>query len=259
MTAGCIDRYHTIIQNFLPGHAQVFNHQLLEYLKGLKEIENVQDSYLNKLKKFMMQHEIWHVEELDYRWREVYEQFLQTEVSPVSYSIYLKGYDRVVIQTLQKNRRMINRHGQFIPAYKNEILFLAYHPNEKIAKQFANASKKKDLVWDFSRQAPEKMKQQIYKVLHYVIEESECKDTLRARLIGLRKLFDFCVNESIEDIELMDAKQIQQFKETLDDDWSSEVTRKTINFARKAIFMTNEEINWCGIWSGFICNRRGLT
>lgn len=119
---------------------------------------DVQASYRNKIEKFMAAEEIWHIADLDYPTRERYEKFLAGEVKPVSYAIYLKAFDR--IKRLAINSQMkIMAKGQIVsPPYRNAVLFLPYYPNPEIAKQFENSTRKKDLVWDFSRAAPESMK-----------------------------------------------------------------------------------------------------
>jgi len=67
------------------------------------------------------------------------------------------------------------------------------------------------LVWDFSRAAPEKMKQQIYTVLDYEIRHNLNSETLRTHLVTLRKFYDYCTAEKIEYLEL---EPVERFIDT---------------------------------------------
>lgn len=47
----------------------------------------VEGPYRNKVKKFLEIQEIWHISEINYLIRVKYEEFLKTEVAPVSRSV----------------------------------------------------------------------------------------------------------------------------------------------------------------------------
>ena len=87
------------------------------------------------------------------------------------------------------------------PNYENTILFLLYHPNPDIRAMFRKATKKHELAWDFTRAVPEKLKRQIFDILHYALENDTAFETRRKHLLGLRELYDFCADEKIDDIE----------------------------------------------------------
>lgn len=155
----------------------------------------VPETYRNKVKKFMLAYGIPHIAELDYEWREVYAGFLKTEVKPVCYSTYLKAFDRIKRHSMQRSMTIAVKGKTLPPSYTNTVLFLPYHPNEKIADTVFNAGNKQDLVWDFSRKAPETMKRQIYEVLHYVLENAKGNKQLRLYIKSLQKFYDFCTAE----------------------------------------------------------------
>ena len=77
---------------------------------------------------------------------------------------------------------------------------------------FRKATKKHELAWDFTRAVPEKLKRQIFYILHYALENDTAFETRRKHLLGLRELYDFCADEKIDDIEQMELAQEQQFK-----------------------------------------------
>lgn len=205
---------------------------------------DVQASYRNKIEKFMAAEEIWHIADLDYPTRERYEKFLAGEVKPVSYAIYLKAFDR--IKRLAINSQMkIMAKGQIVsPPYRNAVLFLPYYPNPEIAKQFENSTRKKDLVWDFSRAAPESMKRQIFTALDYEIRHPKNSENLRTHLVALRKFYDFCTEESVEDIESLELEDIRRFADTLAPGEERNKVPGIVDCCRKALFVESDEIRW---------------
>lgn len=54
--------------------------------------------------------------------------------------------------------------------YEQQILFLPYLPDQKLAMEFDKVRDKTELVWDFSVKASEKMKQQIFQLLIHILE-----------------------------------------------------------------------------------------
>lgn len=207
----------------------------------------VHETYRNKVKKFMLAYGIPHIAELDYEWREAYADFLKTEVKPVCYSTYLKAFDRIKRHSMQRSMTIAVKGKTLPPPYTNTVLFLPYHPNEKIANMVFNAGNKQDLVWDFSRKAPETMKRQIYEVLHYVLENAKGNKQLRLYIKSLQKLYDFCTAEQIEDIEQLTRTQIDRFKATLEAPQGKESA--IIGLCCKALFLQAEEIHWnANVW-----------
>lgn len=133
--------------------------------------------------------------------------------------------------------------------FDNQILFLPYHPDQELALQFDKAVKKEELVWDFSRKAPAVMKEQIFVALHYIINQCPNKKTRRRNLLALRKLYDFCVKERIDDIEELELVQIQKFKESLSGKQEQEATMRVVDISRKAVFLEADGIHWnANVW-----------
>lgn len=110
----------------------------------------VQGSYRNKVKKFLTIQEIWHISEMDYLIRAQYEEFLKKEVAPGSWRMYLKGFDRIKQHSIREQMETLAGRNKALK-FSNQILFLPYHPDQELALQFERATKKAELVWDFSR------------------------------------------------------------------------------------------------------------
>ncbi len=205
---------------------------------------DVQASYRNKVEKFMTAEEIWHIADLDYPTRERYAEFLTGEVKPVSYVVYLKAFDRIKRQAINSQMKIMAEGKIVSPPYRNAVLFLPYYPDPEIAEQFENSTKKKDLVWDFSRAAPESMKRQIFIALDYEIRHPINSEYLRTHLVALRKFYDFCTEESIEDIESLELEDIRRFADTLAPGKERNKVPGIVDCCRKALFLQAEEIRW---------------
>ena len=68
-------------------------------------------------------------------------------------------------------------------------------------------------VWDFSKEAPGKMKRQIFDALNYFLREDGNGKLLREHLRGLWRFYRFCVEEQVEDIEQMAFDQVRKYRE----------------------------------------------
>ena len=213
----------------------------------LADCQEVRPTYRNKVEKFMVAHSVWRVSDLDYSWREVFETWLAGEIQPVSYRMYMKAFDNIKQHEVH-NRFAAAENGRIRPAYKNQMLFLPYHPDQKIAKMFDKAIRKKYLVWDFSLEAPENMKRQIYQAMQYLLETTESRDLLRTYLIELKALYDYCRLEKIEDIEMMELEEIQRFTDAT---YSDGRIKKfcIVEVLWKALFLDAQEIRWdANVW-----------
>lgn len=89
-----------------------------------------------------------------------------------------------------------------------QLLYLPEHPDPDIAARFRSAYSQEALRWDFTRAAPEKMKGQILEVLHGLIHTIPDDRMLMKRVISLRRFYDFCVQEGVEDIEKLELDQV---------------------------------------------------
>ena len=66
------------------------------------------DSRINKLKKFLADRKIWHLEEMDYPLRNSYEQYLRGQIRSQIVSFYLKIYDTVKQQHIYQQMQTLN-------------------------------------------------------------------------------------------------------------------------------------------------------
>lgn len=103
------------------------------------------DSRINKLKKFLADRKIWHLEEMDYPLRNSYEQYLRGQIRSQIVSFYLKIYDTVKQQHIYQQMQTLNGKRIYEWKYQNKIYFLKYYPEKEIAETFETSYKNKPI------------------------------------------------------------------------------------------------------------------
>ena len=223
--------------------------QLQEQLgRELAECTEIRQTYRNKLRAFMEDRRIWHICELDYQARTAYEQFLETQVCPAASTQYVRTMDLAKLHSIKKQVRAVRERGRPVAEYENGTLFLPYHPDPEIAEQFIDASRKKELAWDFGRPAPEKMKRQVFDSLHYVLANFK-GDQRQFYLRRLKKLYGFCIDRGVRDIDGMELAQVREFEETMRVEGERNPTAGIVDLCRKALFVQADRICWeANVW-----------
>ena len=106
--------------------------------------------------------------------------------------------------------------------YEGQVIFLPYIPDQDIGSDFDYIQDKSELVWDFSQKASENLKRQIFQILCYALRNiKDSKDRRVRYLLPLRWMYEFCIEEGIDDIERLELEQIKKL-ETI-------VARKVVN------------------------------
>lgn len=209
----------------------------------------VRGPYRNKVKKFLEIQEIWHISEIDYQVRVKFEEFLKTEVKPVSFRMYRSGFDQIKRHSIQEQIQTLKGKREALAELNNQVIFLPYYPEQEIADQFIRFTNVNNLVWDFKQKAPPILKKQIFDVLQYMLRQHiEVKQ--RSEILGaLKKIYEFCVLEQVEDIEYLEQKQIDRFRESIPYKREQELGMRVLNQCRRIIFIQADKINWnANIW-----------
>jgi len=215
----------------------------------LQGFETGKVSYRNKLRGFMIENEIWHISELDYYWRVKYEDYLKSRVNKTSFGIYIKMMDQVKLHSIRNQKKItINGKGYKL-TYDDTVLYLPYHPDIYIADKFYKEINKNIIMWDFRTKAPGKMKRQVFSLLHYFIENAANTDRMHAQLGGLHRLYDFCIDEQIKDLEKLELEHIERFKERLSTVYEKEHFGGITSWCARALFFMADDINWdANVW-----------
>lgn len=207
----------------------------------------------NKLKKFLIAAGIGSIEEMDYPLRQEYEMFLTEEISKYNRRTYLNAYDKIRRHFIREQMQTLAGRQKYQWQYKNQILYLPYHPDREVAETFADSRQREILVWDFTRHCSERLKKQIFVALDCVIETYTERNTQRNRLLALQYLYDFCVRNGVGDIEKLEMKQIEKYQSSLRQKFKGKkippAYEHIIGIARKAVFLAAKEIHWqANIW-----------
>lgn len=201
---------------------------------------------VNKLKRYVISREIWHVSEWDYRLRMEYEKYLERVQSHGSVSLYLHVFDQIKqYEIAQQVKTLAGKH-RCQWQYKNEILYLKYHPDAEVAKLFETVRNRETLVWDFTLKCPEKMKRQIFICMNQVIAVTQNDRFRQQRLMALKRFYNFCAKQKIEDISMLEWDEVELFRNSLGESGNRtrENCQSIVGFCRKTIYMKADTILW---------------
>lgn len=203
--------------------------------------------------QFLASERICHLEEMDYELRVKYEKYLTHSVRREYAKARLRVYDTIKQLSLQEQMQSLAGKRKAEWKYKNERLFILYHPNPEIVQKFEAVRTRPNVVWDFKKNCSEHLKRQIFIVLNYIIETYEPGREREHKLTGLQFFYDFCVGQKISDIETMEKEQIDAFKSYLAGCVSNEQKQKRmfsiLMIATKILFLKSEEIHWhANVW-----------
>ena len=204
----------------------------------------------NKVLLYLMEHGIQDCKQIDYDVRSDYKESLKGSGCRKLHE-YIKAMDVLKLEAIRKEN-ISNPLKPKALKYSGEKLFLLYHPDYEVAKTFYYIRDKEELLFDFSLEGSEIVKRQIFRMLTYVLEEKKDWHDRRERfLIPLKRLYIFCNENAVEDIELLTAEQIEAFRLSME----GKVGTKTDTYMQiiynitKYLFITAKNTNWdANIW-----------
>lgn len=222
-----------------------------ELLSEIEQCDTAQSQLKGNIRNFLIRQGIHHIREVDYGIRERYENELRKSKSSGKTFEYLKALDRIKQFDIQKEMATLSGRNRGQLKYQGQVIFLPYLPNQELAVEFDYIRDKTELVWDFSLDAPENLKKQVFQILCYALENiKDSKDRRVRYLLPLKWLYEFCIEEGIEDIERLELAQIQKLEAI--------VAGKVVNVknsmqivdnSRKILFMRGKEIHWyANVW-----------
>ena len=131
---------------------------------------NVMDVTYRMLVEFLADEEIEHISEMDYILRKRYEVYMSELIKEKSVSRYLRIFDKVKQEYIRKRIETPMGRLECQWTYKNTILFIPYHSDQKIVLSVERVKNRSNMVWDFQIDSSEKMKRQIFDVLEFILE-----------------------------------------------------------------------------------------
>ena len=202
---------------------KILSAQLGIELDSCKDIDSVGK---NKLKRFLLQAGIQSIAELDYPLRRAYEEYLIYDQKIKQANRYLLAYDRVKQYSIRQQMKTLEGQRRCRWEMSSTVLFIPYHPDQNLAMEYDSVRHQSNMVWDFSKPCSRRVKEQIFTTLNAILESFKELRAREHKLSGLQCLYEFCIEEKIKDVELLDAVQVQRFETYLE--------QKTNSKSRKA-------------------------
>lgn len=224
-----------------------------ELLSEIRECQVPNEALKGNIKRFLIRQGIHHIRDIDYLVRSQYEAELQKTKNSPHVMEYLKVFDHIKQSSIQSELGSLSGMVKHRMQYKAQIVFLPYFPDMELAKDFEYVQDKQELVWDFARRAPEKLKKQVFLLLNYILENLYRENPKERRvryLLPLHWLYDFCVDEDIEDLECLELDQICRFEKIVEQKVVNvKNSMQIIDNSRKILFLTASEIHWhANVW-----------
>lgn len=208
----------------------------------------VMDVTYRKLIEFLADQEIQYISQMDYTLRRKYELYMSRVVKPNVLFRYIKVFDNIKQKYIQNRMKTLIGRQECQWKYKNEILFIPYHSDQKIVQSVENVKNRSYMVWNFQINYNEKMKRQIFDVLEFILENYEPSRIRAYKLTGLQLFYEFCIIQQIVDINYLEQEQEEKFYDFLKQKIEKEKRRKylqtIVGLARKVVFLQTKEIQW---------------
>lgn len=195
--------------------------------------------------------------DIDYEVREEFLLYIKEHcvVNEKYVSKYRKAFDDIYIRHSEEVAKRTFAEPEL--KYKEARIFLLQHPDPGIARSFWYTQDKNELLYDFTLEASDILKHQVFEMLSHVLKTrpyetiNERKDRHDRFIAPLNFLYQFCVRNGIEDIT--------QMMEWEDDLFISEMEKlgvtlgkrnmQILDNTKKYLFMKSERINWeANIW-----------
>ena len=218
--------------------------QLDQEVQGCTEVRIVER---NHVKKFLMEYDVWHLSEIDYPLRLIYEDYVEKYKIPYRATLTcLHTFDKMKLHAIREEMQTMAGRRKHRLKYEDKLMFLPYETKIEIAEQLAKANNKAGLVWDFAKQYSRKLKQQMFECLDYVMSAyNGCER--KEKLTALHYLYEYCVKAGIIDLELITLKQEKDFSDYLPQNMP--VRKHTrfigvIEICRRRLFLQADQIHW---------------
>ena len=218
--------------------------QLIEELDACQITDK---TAINKLKCFLTESDVWHISEMDYPLRMQYEQYLiKSKTAQTSIRRHINTYDQVKRCWIAEQMQSLAGQQKYGWKYRNSVLYLKYHSNVRVAKEFEAVRQQDALVWDFRKNCSEILKRQIFSCMNRIIETVSNLKTRKNRMLALKSFYNFCADQRIQDVSLIELKHLWLFQKVLDKQGAQAKASymSIVNFCRKNAFVESEKIMW---------------
>lgn len=227
---------------------EALEQKICEQVDACTEVNGV---IRNRVKKFLIEEGVTDISEMNAALRVRYEGYLERNETVYVPITCLRGFDRILIHRMKEELKTLAGQRKYTTEYRDQWLCLTHYPEVEVAESFLMSKGGMELVWNFTLECPRTLKMQIFTVLKEVIHTY--KGWIRKeKLLALQRLYQFCVEEQVSDIETMTMEEEQRFEQELSEHFCRK--KKSVGFAvirmsRKILFLQAPEINWnANVW-----------
>ena len=234
---------------FVPEEQNLSNAEREQLIEGLeRELDEYYEQKCGKgsLETYLIQNEIWHLSEINYQVRAGYQKYLREYYVDSTVRNYLLGIDRVKLRLIIENAQTLKGkwNARNHPELLHDILFLRYHPNPAIAKRYEYTTDISKLVWDFRAKGSDICKQQILTVLEDIMQQKITMKECTRHLNGLKSVYEFCMQEQIEDLRYLTQKQFDKIENYGNTDYKKKCAKQELRACQEYIFCHAKNIAW---------------
>ena len=227
-------------------------HKEKEFVKLKEEMEEcgtVEQTLKNKAYTFLTENGIHSLEEIDWDVRVSYEQYLEKTINTRIRPWYLKGLDKLKLFDLEKRSGGISA-GRIRLKYEEKRIYLGYHPDYQLAKEFYYCRNTKGFIWDFSIHTSQKLKYQVFTVLNYALESSSDRELRRGYLAPLHFLYMYCIDRGISDLTWLEQDQIDDYVgKAKEVPLINNRYHQIVDKVQRILFVQSKDINWeANVW-----------
>lgn len=238
--------YKNLLEQVLVAYFVTKNNNLADQVGSVVKERAIR----NKVLFILVEQGVQDCSEIDYEIRTVCEKVLLDSGCTKPYE-YLRAIDSLKLDAIRRSNEENPLRSETF-TYNAGKVFLLYHPDYSVGMTFYYIRDKKELLFDFSLKGSEIVKRQIFKMLCYVLKEKKDRHVRRERfIIPLKRLYLFCLDQGIEDIELLTEKQIEAFRLSMDGKvgTKTDIYMQIVYNTTKYLFVTAKNINWdANIW-----------
>ena len=227
---------------------EALEQKICEQVDACTEVNGV---IRNRVKKFLIEEGVTDISEMNAALRVRYEGYLERNETVYVPITCLRGFDKIFIHRMKEELKTLAGQRKYTTEYRDQWLCLTHYPEVGVAESFLMSKGGMELVWNFTLECPRKLKMQIFTVLKEVIHTYKGW-TRKEKLLALQRLYQFCVEEQVSDIETMTMEEEQRFEQELSEHFcrkKKSMGVAVIRMSRKILFLQAPEINWnANVW-----------
>ena len=213
-----------------------------------RELDESMDSNSGKgcLKAYLVKNEVLHIADIDYELRVDYRKYLKSTYSDSAVRSYLRGMDKAKLYAIRKHANTLKGKQEIAKNTDliHELLFLPYHPNPAIAERYDCKVAIDKLVWDFRVNGSELCKRQLLEIIEDVVLRDIMLRECTMRLNGLKVVYQFCMQEHIEDLRYITQVQADKLEKYADTAYAKELAERELRECQKYLFCHAKNILW---------------